>query len=78
MSCHCQLCRTPIHERTNPVPHEIEYNDGTGWQRDGFQTIAGFNPWRYERKEDAAYSVQSRHPGMPTRVVPAQAVREEK
>jgi len=56
----------------------MEHHDGTDWQRDGFQTLGGFNPWRYERKEDAAYSVQSRHPGALTRVVPAKAVCAER
>lgn len=78
MTCHCPLCTTTFTKGTNPMPHEIEYHDGRDWIRDGFATIGGWNPWRYERKDDAAYSVQSRHHGCLTRVVPARAVCAER
>jgi hypothetical protein len=61
------------------IPWELETsNDGNAWTTLGFTTLGGFNPYRYELKEDAERALNQMAPAGFRRVVPARSVVEKK
>lgn len=52
---------------------EIEFSTDGGetWAKIGFMTIGGFNPYRYEFKEDAEWTAHLLHPKDLTRAIPS-------
>ena len=61
------------------VPWELEVsNDGETWTTLGFETLGGFNPYRYESKEDAERALAQLSPAGFRRVVRAKSVMEVK
>ena len=57
---------------------EIQWFDDGAWHTDGFDTVAGFVPYRYENRTDAERQAKALHPGCSVRAVPATSVVGEK